>query len=260
MDGNDLSPKNWSGASKLTAINLVVTILLAIMTGMSKLQLDAADIKLKNLDAQLKPQAEVRADRESIEKKQFAVYDAVVTSIEKQDKQRQKVAKALVQAMLDEPLRTELLVVFEAEGVPEIQQLARSTLKTESAFKAEETVVASTAATTGSSKFEDYNFDVFWCEQSGQDAREIAEKIRAQLASRGVRGRVRVRMLPDSINSKAGYQHNGFVVRYNDGEDGQAQLLKELADKAAGGGSFQLSLSRQSTPSYVSCFVCQGAR
>ena len=79
----------------------------------------------------------------------------------------------------------------------------------------------------------------------------------------GAKGRIRIRELPDSINAKSGYQIDGYAIRRNSNEKEAAVALKLLAEQAlekSGNRSiFNLSLTRQSTPWYISAFLCPGS-
>ena len=184
------------------------------------------------------------------------VYDAVVKSLESGDPKRQRVSKALVTSMLEDPLRTELLTVLTESSSPEIKKEAQTILAQESTFKVEEEAVQPQQQKVSSS-WADWDFDIFWCERSGGIAKAQAEKIKKQLEAEGAKGRLRVRLLPDSLNARPGYQHTGYVIRYNVGEKAQSNQLKALADKAIGtAASFIPSISHQSTPWYLSAFVC----
>jgi hypothetical protein len=99
--------------------------------------------------------------------------------------------------------------------------------------------------------------DVFWCSDRGQAAKEGAEQVRSSLEKAGAKGRLRVRELPASINASPGYQISGLVIRREVGEDVVAAGLKAAADPMfQPSGEFATTLSRQSTPGYLSMFVC----
>lgn len=249
--------------SFMERLQIGVGILLAVAAGYSAWQMNIAEKSLKDTERSLKTREsdrkdseETRANRESIEKKQLMVYEAVVKSLESGDPKRQSVSKALVTSMLEDPLRTELLTVLTISASPEIKREAQATLAQESTFRAEERVIHTQPKKT-SSGWADWDFDIFWCERSGDVAKAQAEKIKKQLEDEGAKGRLRVRLLPESINSRPGYQHTGYVIRYNIGEESQSNQLKSLGDKFVGpAASFLLSISNQPTPWYLSAFVC----
>ena len=248
--------------SGLERAQLAVGIVLSLVAAYSAWRLNVAETTLKETENQLskreadrKDAEELRANRESLEKKQLLVYDAVVKSLESGDVKKQGVAQALVTSMLEDPLRTELLAVLTTSGSAKIREEAQATLTQETRFKAEEKVVQAPLQ-RASSSWADWDFDLFWCERSGKTAEELAGRILEQLKSEGAKGRLRVRLLPDSINARPGYQHAGYVIRYNKGEEEQARELKRLGDKIAGPGAFVTTLSSQSTPWYLSAFVC----
>ena len=251
------------GKTLLERLQLIVSIVLAAAAGYSAWQMNATEKSLKETERSLKTREserkdseEMRANRESIEKKQLLVYDAVVKSLESGDAKKQSVSKALVTALLEDPLRTELLVVLTTSAAPEIKKEAQATIAQESAFKAEERVVRA-AARAKPTDWADWDFDIFWCERSGNAAQAQADKMKKQLEAEGAKGRIRVRLLPDSIHDRPGYQHAGYVVRYNAGEEAQSDRLKSLGDTVVGpAGAFVSSISYQATPWYLSAFLC----
>lgn len=287
--GNN-SPSN---KSLLEQLQILVGIILTVIAGYSAWQLNSAEKSLKVTESKLstresdrKDIEEIRVNRESLEKKQLMVYEAVVRSLESGDQKRQHVSKALVISMLEDPLRTELLNVLTESGLPEIKKEAQTTLAQENTFKVEQSVIfdrksdttpqsiraakpedekslivlgSSTSART-KSKWGDWDFDIFWCEGSGNAAKEQAEKIKQALLDEDAKGRLRVRLLPDSLNARPGYQHTGYVIRYNDNEEEQAKQLMALGDKAIPPGtSFIKKISQQPTAWYLSAFVCPAA-
>jgi hypothetical protein len=263
-----MADENPNKGSRLVQINIAVTLLLAVLAGWSKFKLDDTEQSLKRVETQVMARESERKDlelerinRESLEKKQLTIYDAVVKSLETDDPKRQKVAMALVTSMLeiDNPLRTELLAVIGGTGSAEIKKEARQILGKESEFHAE--TRAPQAQRSGQAfNWEDFDYDVFWCESSGSQAKATAEGIVSRLKAEGAKGRLRARLLPDSINARPGYQHSGFVVRFNAGEEKQANELVRLGNAVLNGkGVFTSSLSAQSTPWYLSAFVCPAA-
>jgi hypothetical protein len=262
-----MADENANKSSRLVQINIAVTLLLAILAGWSKLKLDDTEQSLKQVEKQVMKRDSERKDmelarinRESLEKKQFAIYDDVVKSLESDDPKRKRVAIALVTFMLeiDDPLRRELLAVIGGTGPADMKKV-QQILGKESAFHVE---TLAPRAQRGSQTFnwEDFDYDVFWCESSGSHAKATAESIVSRLKAEGAKGRLRARLLPDSINARPGYQHSGFVVRFNAGEEKQANELARVGNAVLNGkGVFTSSLSAQSTPWYLSAFVCPAA-
>lgn len=245
--------------NRLQVVQILVGIFLSVVAGYSAWKINLADASLKEAEQGIKLREADRQNRESLERKQMLVYEAVVKSLESGETKRQAVSKALVTSMLEDPLRSELLAVLTTSASPEISREAQITLDQERRFKAEENVAAAGEPRTAAG-WADWDFDIFWCERSGESAKSLAERIKRQLETEGAKGRLRVRMLPDSINARPGYQHSGYVIRYNTGEEAQAKKLKTLGDTVMGQASFIASLSQQSTPWYISAFACPAAR
>lgn len=249
--------------SRIELAQILIGIVLSLVTAYSAWKLNQADTSLKlaestfkQRESQRKDAEEGRANRESLEKKQLLVYEAVVKSLETGDVRRQAVSKALVTSMLEDPLRAELLAVLTTSSSPEIRKDAETTLNQERKFKVEDAAIQS-APKKAAHDWQDWDFDIFWCESSGALAKTQADRIKSRLEADGAKGRLRVRLLPDSINFRPGYQHAGYVIRFNAGEEAQSTQLKMLGDEIVGPNtSFTTSLSHQSTPWYLSAFVC----
>ncbi|GKS58264.1 hypothetical protein YTPLAS18_17910 [Nitrospira sp.] len=252
-------PNEHGSGSLLGTVHVFVTTVLAIGAGWSGFQLNQADNRLRDVEASVKYAESERADRESLEKKQMAVYDAVVRSLGERNAQQQRVAKALVTSMLDldSPLRSELLAVLAETGTPEVQAEVRKTVSTEKQFLQEQSQLSASEAGKTPTGGHSTNYDIFWCELSGEGARRIAEQIKENLEENKAQGRIRVRLLPASVNARPGYQHSGYVIRYNTGEENEAAELSRVGNKVLSEiGSFRQSISYQNTPSYLSAFVC----
>jgi hypothetical protein len=193
----------------------------------------------------------------------FRVYDAVMVSLKSNDEKHQQAATALVDNMVAEPLRTKLLLVFGASQttVPEVRQAVEKVLKDEQKFNMDSAAnrrpkPAAAPAATQALPWHDWDVDIFWCERSGQPARASAEAIVAELERRDAKGRIRARLLPDSINAKPGYRVAGYVIRRDANEAAQADALKGLAQQVVSSSQFEIVTSNQATRWYLSAFVC----
>ncbi|HLZ66018.1 MAG TPA: hypothetical protein VKQ29_07290 [Aliidongia sp.] len=123
--------------------------------------------------------------------------------------------------------------------------------------------LSKTIVRMGSDKGWDY--DVFWCEGADDKLKDVARSVFQTLADRqqadGL-GRLRLRMLPQSVNAVAGYQVTGLQLRRNPDKVDEANRLKGWIDpvaKAVAPGGFQFETSGQKLPCYLSIFVCPGA-
>ena len=221
--------------------------------------------KLKEQELALDALMTERNVRKLDEDLTFKVYDAVTESLKAKDEKQQQAATALVVVMASEPLRTQLLQVFGASQttVPEVRQTVEKVLKEEQKFNRESAAVQQAApkpapapsATRGLS-WHDWDVDIFWCERSGQPAGESANAIAGELTKQGAKGRIRARMLPDSINAKPGYRVSGYAIRRDANEAAQADALKGLAEGVVASSQFEIVTSNQATRWYLSAFVC----
>ncbi len=237
----------------------VITVATATMVGILNFSVSKVETQLQQRDQEIRERDQERIERESLETFNFKIYDAVRESLEVSNPQQQEVAKALVTYMADEPLRTGLLNVLRDAGTEEVKREVAGLLEREQKFNKEEAEVEATPRSAEASfDWEDIDYDIFWCESSGPRAEEQATRIVEEMRRQGAKGRLRVRLLPDSINARPGYQHSGYVIRLNRGEEQQARRLKQLGNEvlAEFGADFEISLSRQSTRWYLSAFIC----
>lgn len=193
----------------------------------------------------------------------FRVYEAVTASLKTNDAKQQQAASALVIVMAAEPLRTQLLQVFDQSQTtaPGVRQEVAKVLETEQRFHREESVVKPTAPPSPpppapATGWGEWDVDVFWCERSGDGAHEQADAVVAALQNDGARGRLRSRVLPDSINAQPGYRVRGFLIRRDPGEEERAAALQQLAERTLPGASLEVGASGQATRWYLSAFVC----
>lgn len=245
----------------------VVTALLAAWVNYSvstvKSDLDLQRVKLDEQQASLNKLTTERNLKKFDEDLTFRVYDAVITSLKADDTKQQQAASALVIVMAEEPLRTQLLQVFDKAQAtaPEVREEVSKILATEQRFHQEEAMAKSATAAApspsiASDGWGNWDVDVFWCQNSGESAQKSADAIVAALEKDGAKGRLRARVLPDSINARSGYRISGYAIRRDTGEEERAVALKTVAEQALSGTTFEILPSGSATRWYLSAFVC----
>jgi len=219
--------------------------------------------RLSEIDLMVKKNKEEREERESNQDFNLKIYEIVTQSLEEKNAQKQEAAKAFVVVMVDEPLRSSLLNVIKQGGAPEVKKDIGKILEAEEKFQTSAAIVPDKKRDEVSTyQWGNWDFDIFWCTESGPNAKKQAELIGEQLVAENAKGRIRIRELPESINAKSGYQINGYGIRRNANkeETKTADALKKLAEKSLAEidikTSFNVSVSRQDTPWYISSFVC----
>jgi len=246
----------------LTPLSAVAAALLAAWVNFS-----VSDVqqKLKEQEVALTTLTTERNIKKLDEDLTFKVYEAVTTSLKSNDEKQQQAAAALLQFLAAEPLRTQLLQVFGASQTtaPEVREVVQKVLKEEQKFAQENAVLQQVAAkpaaapsATRALPWNDWDVDIFWCERSGQSAQDSAAAIAKELAAQGAKGRIRARMLPDSVNAKPGYRVSGYAIRRDQNEAAQAEALKALVEGVVQSSQFEIVKSNQSTSWYLSAFVC----
>lgn len=281
---SDENRPTGSTLATITAVLAIVSTGLGIWNNHANGRINARSVetsdRIKTMEFELKRQQEERANtgaRSDIVMKVYTeVEDATKAAPGEAGERQQKAVIALVSALLkhDPKLQSDLLEALAERSLPSVKSTA-----TESLFVAQETVsnerqaelntrpaqATSMTAIPTPAKLGHYDFDVFWCEASGPQAEMGAQAIGAALTSRGAQGRVRIRVLPANRNEDPGYQHNGFVIRYNAPEEqDMSRMLKEIADEALQSVydremTFRARESAQKTRWYLSAFVCPGA-
>ncbi len=238
-------------------ITTIVVPLTVAITGVLAWNLNRS---VSTMDREIKTREQIHLETTSDRDFQFKIYEAVTNSLETTDVRKQRVAKALIFAMLadDDPLRAGLLEVLSAEGSEEIRTEAAAALSELGRFTADQAEIQHQAIVTGTD-WQSYNYDIFWCTANGDDNRETANRVLESFRQANVKGRLRLRELPASINASPGYRISGLMIRRESGEEAAASDAKQIADTVIGGrgNGFVQSLSRQRTPNYISLFVCR---
>ena len=250
----------------------LISVATAVMVGILNHQVSKNDLELRTRDQELqdrlgeidllvKRTKEEREERESNQDFNLKIYEIVTKSLDENNARKQETAKAFVVVMVEEPLRSSLLNVLKQGGEPAVKRNISKILEAEEKFQTSVATVPEQKRVEASTyNWGEWDFDIFWCSESGAKAKAQAEIIGEQLVAEGAEGRIRIRELPESINAKSGYQIDGYAIRRNSNEKEAAAALKSLAEKtlekSGSKSTFSLSLTRQSTPWYISAFLC----
>ena len=250
---------------------LIQNVLVPIITVGTALMVAWLNYSVSKVDQDLKEQIasvdlaikEARDERDKINSERefnFKIYDLVQKSIEEENQRKQEVAKQFVIVMVDGELRKRLLGVLEAGGTPEVRKETARLIEKENKFDIQQAEVYSLTKQKPSFNWEDWDYDVFWCETSGDEAKLQAEAIVSQLKSEGAKGRLRARELPASVNAKTGYKISGYAIRRSDNEIPQATALQKLSERVLSQNGYSVVFNQQPTNSktkwYISTFLC----
>jgi hypothetical protein len=236
----------WIGA--LTS--LVTIVLLALVLVKSS----RTEQKLESQIARLE---EARVEQVRMQSQSEKIYQTVISALETRDSTRQEIARLLVTAMNDDPSRRQLLDLMNASDLTagSVKKRIRHVITIENTFETEEAEVPQTAAGTIDNG-KKWNYDIFFLEERRPDSL-LAAAIRARMIRDGYGGRLRVRMLPASVNMRSGYQVAAPEIRCNTWEQREAEQVKQLLDgfPVAADLNFTLHTIAMNTPNYISVFV-----
>lgn len=177
----------------------------------------------------------------------FRIYQSIAEAIESGKADRIRAVRVLVDALAAEKLKEGFLSALETGDVQifEVDQALP--------------VAANRSSTAVRNDWGDWDYDVFWCSSSGAAAEAQADALVAAIRNEGARGRIRARLLPDSIRKTDPYSSlSQYEIRYEATEKQQAKLVGDLAERTIRGSQFELLEiePEKSTPWYVSVFVC----
>ena len=247
---------------------------------------DASEQALKDRELGIK-------NKEVSIKQDEAVYKYVIEAIEavQQDKKnvhRIMLANILVNNMASESYHEPVSLVLKdfvdsvsPKGKSIVDPVTARDLDTKAEFFAKQIEVASSrsrhpAANAQLADVEPYglwDIDFFWCQASGELAKKGAEAAVALLQSeKRAGGRIRARMLPETINSRPGYGIRGLEIRI-DQDKVEASLAERMKNDLSGllqargnefglddaeiGRGFVTRVTSQNTKWYVSAFFCR---
>ena len=236
---------------------LIKEVIIPVVTVVTAVMVAILNNSVAKVEAQLQVSQEQRAERESFQSFDLKIYDKVIESLEAEDPQKQKVAQALVVVMASDSFRVKLLNVLQKTAEDTVKKEVEKIIQKENQYNTEQKSVSlAKDNASATEKWQNYNYDIFWCEESGDQAEKNAELVKNHLLEKGVRGTVRVRQLPESINSRSGYRISGDIIRANlDEWEIATHLQIEMLDVLQ--MKFAVTPSSQSTPGYISAFICQ---
>lgn len=241
---------------KTHATKLFVTLIAAVPTAFSAI-LGYFTFQTSHELEQLKEQR--RFDLE--------IYEAAKEALDGSESQ-QKAALALVVSLGQPPLKDALIEAFYTSETsdPEVTSLAATYRPAQEPAQEEEEeeeaqAPAPAVEMPGSAIWSNWDFDLFYCASSPQQARVQADRVADRLKQDGAQGRVRVRELSAEVNARSGYRIQGYAIRRSEDEAEIADQLAAFADQvlADSNVSFETQASGQQTPWYVSAFFCPAA-
>lgn len=201
----------------------------------------------------------VRIELEKIENQRafdLEIYKAVKEALKGSAKDQQ-VALALVVSIGEDPLKAALLATLEEapSAAPDVVAEARNYRELD---KQVERQPQGGETDPEQLVWADWDFDLFFCETSGEPARAQATLVANALEDDGAEGRIRVRPLSADKNREAGYRIKGYAIRRSDDETAMADKLAAFANATLqhDGVQFEVQRASQKSPWYISVFLC----
>jgi len=229
---------------------VIITLLVAVFLRMSSIE--------KQLTLQHVEFDHAREDRTRLVDLNEKIYRTVITSLQSRDSIQQEIARSLVIAMNDDPVRSQLLNVMNESPltVASVKRRINHVMTIESTFEFEEQQVPVIRKTRPVDEWEKWNYDIFYLEDHPADS-SASEMVAQRLVNSGCSGRIRVRMLPYTVNMRDGYHVGVSEVRYNTRERQGAEAVNRLINGAIDTDSPRFSLRQiaMNTPNYISIFV-----
>lgn len=271
----DTSDKPPAKDGWLVKLNLVLTMVLAALgfwlnynAQQQKLAFDEQKLALDRLQSLLATNRDQREERGAREQMRLQLFDKVSVSLQKGEDRYVEAARALVESLLSttDPVESELrvgLIRALALGAPVSQQPAlKEAANREVTFQIEQRALEADVQRrvekpqVRDSSLATYRVDVFYCAGASGAANESRARAFQQTLKARVAGlQVRVRELAPSINASPGYGITRTEIRYETATETRA--AEELSGiLSTGGARLPLSPVGNTTPLYLSVFVC----
>jgi hypothetical protein len=169
------------------------------------------------------------------------------------------VAVAFVRDMLaDDPMKNTIMEVFEnSKFIPhKLQEKLMIEREKEQIFETVENAIVPQNKVTTAETSNKIRIDVFYVENLNEKGnKDAADKIATKLNS-NPNYNARSRQLPASVNLRSGYKVASNELRYDAGEEDNAQKLLGILNKDKDAqNNFQLRLTSNQTEGYLSVFI-----
>ena len=242
--------------SKIAAL---IATLATIVSGFNAMQVNRFESDLKK----------VQAEREL----NFKIYSSIADALESGDPKRVLAVRGIVEAMASDSIKPAFRQALEPamQRVFEQEQLALLNDTHDGPPPVLPAPVTAPPMTEmpipddmpepkASLAWNDWDFDIFWCASAGVEAESLANTITYALKKDGAKGRIRARVLPDSVNQRSAYGAWGVEIRRSDNEAAMANKLASFAETLPAFEQLTIrqKTTTQDTPWYISMFVCPG--
>lgn len=237
-----MSGESQTHTSRITIITTIISTITALLVAYNSITINSFDKKLR----------EVESEREL----NFRIYKSIAEALESDNPKRIRAVRAIVEVMASDKLREGFLEALES-GEVRIYEKEEALKPLEFAASQE-----APAAVVGSNpEWYRWNYDVFWCSDSGSRAESISEMIKSSMIANGFDGRIRARLLPESVkNRKTFGKVEPYQIRVEPGKEKEnvRKIANEINKVSGLKERFDILTVSPSnpTPGYVSVFIC----
>jgi hypothetical protein len=208
-------------------------------------EVDLTQKEFQNTADQIKLQIE---QKKFSNEQLFQLYREVKEAINQKDCDQQLLLTMIVdQVMADNIVLRDSLRHYVSKRNPDCKaaRYIKKEVEAERKFKIEQQVI-----------LKKFTIDIFFLDEMGDESKVKAQKISTYLEEKFTDYKVRLRMLPTSVNARSGYHITSNEIRYEKSESGVA---KACVDAIKASGIFaeepKLRSIAYHTPNYISVFI-----
>lgn len=239
----------FSAKSVLVGILALLTAYNTYTTTKTKDELEIASMRIdtaqRKLDFQTTELGNLLKKKEFDNNIKLKMYDETKLAIGKDS-----ITQAATLIIINEMLREDSAFLWQLKGI--LSRIPNSANRVTSEKKIAIFENQQKAISSGS-----FTIDVFYLEEIKSEAYPRAQRIAAKLRERYKNYKIRLRLLPASINSQVGYRIGKNTIRHEKSETKLAEELKEIivGEKVFPLEQPTLQLIQHQTPNYISVFV-----
>lgn len=256
MEEEDIEIEKGSFLSKFFSVKSMIIGILALFTAYNtytttktKGELEIASMRIdtaqRKLDFQTTELSNLLKKKEFDNNIKLKMYDETKLAIGKDS-----ITQAATLIIINEMLREDSAFLWQLKGI--LSRIPNSENRVASQKKVEIFETQQKAISSGS-----FTIDVFYLEEIKSEAYPRAQRIVEELRKKYKNYKIRLRLLPASINSQVGYRIGRNTIRHEKSETALAEELRKIIveEKVFPLEQPTLQLIQYKTPNYISVFV-----